>query len=75
MYKGITSQRGQINVAAASVSAIVGILAIIIFSTIYSALNTEIVSPTAVTLLNLIDLLLAAILIIGIVSLLIFRLR
>jgi len=69
------NSKGQINVAGAAVGAIVGIIGIIIFATIYAALNTDTVSSTSVTLLNLVDLLLAAVLIIGIVSLLIFRLR
>jgi len=67
--------KGQINVAGAAVGAIVGIIGIIIFATVYAALNTDFVSSTSVTLLNLVDLLLASVLIIGIVSLLIFRLR
>lgn len=64
--------KGQINVAGAAVSAIVGIIGIIIFAEVYAGLNTSSVSSSAVSLLNLTDLLLAAVLIIGIVAVLTF---
>ncbi len=64
--------RGQINVAGAAVAAIVGIIGIIIFAEVYAGLNTSNVSGSAVSLLNLTDLLLAAVLIIGIVAVLTF---
>jgi len=67
---------GQVNlVAGVSIAAIVGVIAIIIFANIYDALNTEKISTESVTLLNLIDLLLAAVLVIGIVGVLAFRSR
>lgn len=62
--------KGQVNVAGAAVGAIIGVIGIIIFAAIYAGLNTTQVSTTAISLLNLIDLLLAAVLIIGIVSVL-----
>lgn len=65
-------QRGQINVAAASIGAIVGIIGIIIFAEVYAGLNTATVSTSATNLLDLVDLLLAAVLVIGIVALLAF---
>lgn len=64
--------RGQVNVAGAAIAAIVGIIGIVIFANIYGALNTSLISTTAKSLLNLVDLLLAAVLVIGIVSLLAF---
>ena len=62
--------RGQINVAGAAISAIVGIIGIIIFAEVYAGLNTTNVSSSAVSLLNLTDLILAAVLIIGVVAVL-----
>ena len=64
--------KGQVNVAGAAVAAIVGIIGIIIFAEVYAGLNTSNVSSSAVSLLNLTDLLLAAVLIIGIVAVLTF---
>jgi hypothetical protein len=64
--------KGQVNVAGAAVAAIVGIIGIIIFAEVYAGLNTSNVSTSAVSLLNLTDLLLAAVLIIGIVAVLTF---
>lgn len=65
-------KRGQVNVAAASIGAIVGVIGIIIFAEVFAGLNTAQVSTSAINLLNLVDLLLAAVLIIGIVALLAF---
>ena len=62
--------RGQINVAGAAISAIVGIIGIIIFAEVYAGLNTTNVSSSAVSLLNLTVLILAAVLIIGVVAVL-----
>lgn len=62
--------RGQTNVAAASIGAIVGVIGIIIFAEVYDSLNTEQVSTSAENLLDLVDLLLAAVLVVGIVALL-----
>jgi len=64
--------REQINVAGAPVAAIVGVIGIIIYAEVYAGLNTTNVSTSAVSLLNLTDLLLAAVLIIGIVAVLTF---
>jgi len=64
--------KGQANVAGASVGAIVGVIGIIIFASVYAGLNTASVSTSSVSLLNLVDLLLAAVLVIGIVSVLAF---
>lgn len=65
-------EKGQVNVAAAAISAIVGIIGIIIFAEVYAGLNTANVSTSAVSLLNLTDLILAAVLIIGVVAVLTF---
>jgi len=67
--------RGQVNVAAAAIGAIIGVIGIIIFAEVYAGLNTETISTSAENLLDLVDLLLAAVLIIGIVALLAFRTR
>ena len=64
--------RGQINIAAAGIGAIVGVITILIFAEVYASLNTAQVSTSAINLLNLVDLLLAAILVIGIVALMAF---
>jgi len=64
--------KGQINVAGAAISAIIGIIGIIIFAEVYAGLNTTNVSSGAVSLLNLTDLILAAVLIIGVVAVLTF---
>ena len=64
--------KGQVNIAAAGVGAIVGIITIVIFAAVYAGLNTAQVSTSAVALLNLIDLLLASVLVIGIVAVLAF---
>lgn len=64
--------RGQVNVAGAAIGAIVGIIGIIIFAEVYAGLNTTQVSTSATNLLDLVDLLLAAVLVIGIVALLAF---
>jgi len=66
----VMDNRGQINVAGAAISAIVGIIGIIIFAEVYAGLNTTNVSSSAVSLLNLTDLILAAVLIIGVVAVL-----
>jgi len=64
--------KAQINVAGAAVAAIIGVIGIIIFASVYAGLNTSQVSSSAVSLLNLVDLLLAAVLVIGIVAVLQF---
>jgi hypothetical protein len=68
--------RGQVNVAGAAVAAIIGVLGILIFGSVYAALNTDDISAGAVSLLSLVDLLLAAVLVIGVVGVLaIFGMR
>jgi multisubunit Na+/H+ antiporter MnhG subunit len=62
--------KGQVNVAGAAVAAIIGVIGIIIFASVYASLNTDTVSAGATSLLNLVDLLLAAVLVIGIVGVL-----
>jgi hypothetical protein len=62
--------RGQVNVAGAAVAAIIGVLGILIFGSVYAALNTDDISTGAVSLLSLVDLLLAAVLVIGVVGVL-----
>lgn len=60
--------KGQMNVAGLAISAVIGIIGIVIFVDIYAGLNTDNISSSAATLLNLVDLLLAAALIIGIIG-------
>jgi len=64
---------GQVNVAGAAIGAIIGVIGIIIFAEVYAGLNTDQVSTSSTNLLDLVDLLLAAVLIIGIVLILTFR--
>jgi len=66
------NSKGQINVAGAAVMAIVGVLGILVFASIYAGLCKANISTGAQSLLDLTDLVLAAVLVIGIVSLLIF---
>ena len=66
------NKRGQISVATAGIGAIVGVITILIFAEVYAGLNTANVSTSAINLLNLVDLLLAAVLVIGIVAVLAF---
>jgi len=66
-------QGGQINVIGVivvgmSMAAIAGVLGILIFANVYNALNTQLVSTGAVSLLALTDLLLAAGLLLGILA-------
>lgn len=62
--------KGQANIASAGIGAIVGVITIIIFAAVFAGLNTAQVSTSALSLMNLIDLLLAAVLIISIVAVL-----
>lgn len=64
--------KGQINIGQIGIYAVVGVVIVMIFAEIYAGLNTTNVSSSAVNLMNLIDLLLAATIVIGIVSGLVF---
>lgn len=66
-------KRGQVNVVGAAVVAIAGVIGIVIFSAVYASINTEQVPSSAVAILNIVALLLAAVLVIGILGLLAFR--
>lgn len=63
----VLDQTGQANVAAAAIGAIVGVIGIIIFANIYDSLNKDKISTASKDILDLIDLVLAAVLIVGIV--------
>lgn len=65
--------KGQVNVVGASVVAIAGVIGIVIFAAVYASLNTTQVGTAAVSILNIVTLLLAAVLVIGILGLLAFR--
>ena len=65
--------KGQVNVVGASVVAIAGVIGIVIFAAVYASLNTTQVGASAVSILNIVTLLLAAVLVIGILGLLAFR--
>lgn len=62
----ISDKKGQVGIAGAAIAAVIGIIAILIFTTVYSALPLENVSSGALSLLNIVDLLLAASLVVGI---------
>jgi preprotein translocase subunit Sss1 len=64
----LKDDRGQAGVAAAAVGAVVGVIGILIFATIYVGLNKDTISSSARNLLDIVDLVLAAVLIIGIVG-------
>ncbi len=66
--------RGQAGIVGIVVAAIIGIIGIIVFAEVFNALNTTLVSSGAVNLLNLVDLLLAAGLILAVLAgVLLFR--
>ena len=65
--------KGQVNVVGASVVAIAGVIGIVIFAAVYASLNTTQVGASATSILNIVTLLLAAVLVIGILGLLAFR--
>lgn len=57
----------MVSVMQGALIAIVGTLGIVIFSFVKDALNTDLISTSANSLINLVDLILAAILILGLV--------
>jgi len=57
----------MVSVMQGALIAIVGTLGIVIFSFVKDALNTDLISASANSLINLVDLILAAILILGLV--------
>ena len=65
--------RGQVNVVGAAVVSIAGVIGIVIFAAVYASLNTTQVGTSATSILNIVPLLLAAVLVIGILGLLAFR--
>jgi hypothetical protein len=65
--------KGQVNVVGAAVVAIAGVIGIVIFAAVYASLNTTLVGASATSILNIVPLLLAAVLVIGILGLLAFR--
>lgn len=70
--KFLSDNKGQANVAPAAIGAIIGVIGILIFATIYDGLNKDTISTSAQTLLDLTDLVLASVLIIGVVGVLAF---
>ncbi|MGB3973541.1 MAG: hypothetical protein WBL58_05270 [Peptococcia bacterium] len=60
--------RGQINIVAVVVVAIAGVIGVIIFSSIYASLNKAQVDANAVSVLNNITILLAAIIVLGMLA-------
>lgn len=60
--------KGQINMVGVGILAIVGVITVTIFAEVYDGLNKSKISTSAENLLNLTDLLVAAVLIVGIVS-------
>jgi len=61
--------KARVSILQAAIGAIVGVIGILIFAQVYGALNTNALSAGAVALLQLVDLLLAAVLVVGIVVL------
>jgi cytochrome b subunit of formate dehydrogenase len=59
---------GQVNIVGTVVIAIAGIIGIVIFAAVFAGLNTAQVSSSAVSILNVIDLLLAAVIVLGILG-------
>ena len=68
-------KKGQVNVAGLAVSAIVGILALIIFVEFYASANKTNISSGAQNILNLADLIIAGVIIIGLLAGLTFAFR
>lgn len=60
--------RGQINIVAVVVVAIAGVIGVIIFSSIYASLNKDQVDANAVSVLNNVTILLAAIIVLGMLA-------
>ena len=58
--------KGQTNILGAAVGAIVGVIAILVFASIYDAIPKSNISSGAESLLNIVDLVLAAVVILGI---------
>ena len=61
-------KKGQANVAILSVTAIIGVIAIIIFAEIYATSNKAAISTSAQSILDLTDLILASILVIALLA-------
>jgi len=61
-------KKGQVMAAASSVSAIIGILSLIIFVEFYAGANKENVSSGAENILNLTDLVLAGLIIVPLLA-------
>jgi hypothetical protein len=59
---------GQINIVAVVVVAIAGVIGVIIFSSIYASLNKDQVDDNAVSVLDNITILLAAIIVLGMLA-------
>ncbi len=57
---------GQV-VLGASISALVGIISLIVYTSVYSALNTELLDASVVSMLTVIPIVLGSIIVISIV--------
>ena len=75
MTKFELDTRGQVNVAGLAVGAIVGILALIIFVEFYASANKTNISTGAQNILDLADLIIAGVIIIGLLAGLTFAFR
>ena len=75
MTKFSLDKKGQVNVAGLAVGAIVGILALIIFVEFYASANKANISTGAQNILNLADLIIAGVIIIGLLAGLTFAFR
>ena len=57
----------MVSVLQASIGAIVGVIGLLVYSTIYTALNTDAIDAGAVSLLNVVPALLAVVIVLAII--------
>lgn len=61
-------KKGQANVAILAVTSIIGVISIIIFAEVYASANKESLSDSSENLLDLVDLILAAIVVVALTA-------
>ena len=67
-YQDLGSDFNEISIMGVAIAAIVGIIALIVFSEITASLNTSAISGSTIVLFNMVPLIIAAILIIGLLT-------
>lgn len=60
-----SDKRGQAGVIAMVVGAVVGVIGVLVYTLIYAALNTETVPAGALSMLNILPTIMAAVIVIG----------